>query len=113
VGVVPKAPVGGEGAPKTDVGGGPNAESVIVPGCEPPDPSVDGCPNASGCCGLPNADGVGFEGWAKAGAVVGFCVVPKGEVVVVWGAPKTEVEGFAGVLPNTDDVVLVGAPKTD
>lgn len=46
---------------KTDVGGGPKDDKVIVPGCDPPDPSVDGCPNAEVCCGLPNAEGVGFE----------------------------------------------------
>ena len=61
-GVVPNALVGCVGAPKTDVGGGPKAESVTVPDCEPPDPSVDGCPNAGCCCELPNADGVGFRG---------------------------------------------------
>jgi hypothetical protein len=50
-------------APKTDVGGGgPKADSVIVPGCDPPAPSVAGCPNAGACGVLPNADGVGFEG---------------------------------------------------
>ena len=111
MGVVPNAPVGWEGAPKTDVGGGPKADSVIVPDCEPP--RVDGCPNAGCCCGLPNADGVGFEGWPKAGAVIVFCGVPKAEVVVFWGVPKAEVEGLAGVLPNTDVVVFAGAPKTD
>ena len=111
-GVVPNVLVGWEGAPKTDVGGGPKAESVTVPDCEFPDPRVDGCPNAGVCCGLPNTDGVGFEGWPKAGVVAGFCV-PKAEVVVFWVGPKTEVEGFVGVLPNTDVVVLVGAPKTD
>lgn len=46
---------------KTDVGGGPKDDNVIVPGCDPPGPSVDGCPNAEVCCGLPNAEGVGFE----------------------------------------------------
>jgi hypothetical protein len=86
---------------------------VIVPGCDPPDPSADGCPNASVCWGLPNADGVGFEVWPKADVVIGFCMVPKAEVVVFWGISNTEVGGFAGVLPNTDVVVLAGAPKTD
>lgn len=96
---------------------------MIVPGCGPPDPSADGCPNAGVCWGLPNADGVGFKVWPKADVVVGFCVVPKAEVVVFWGVPKAEVVfwgvsnaevgGFAGVLPNTDPTVLAGAPKTD
>ena len=54
--------VGWVDVPKPDVGGGPKADSVIVPGCDPPDPSVDGCPNAGVCCVLPNADAVGFEG---------------------------------------------------
>lgn len=59
-------------AAKTDVGGGPKDDNVIVPGCDPPDPSADGCPNAEGCCELPNAEGVGFEGWLKAVVVVEF-----------------------------------------
>ena len=45
--------------------------------------------------------------------MAGFCVVPKEEVVVFWGVPKTDVGGFAGVLPNTDVVVFAGVPKTD
>ena len=44
---------------KTDVGGRPKADRVIVPGCDPSNPSADGCPNA--------------------GVVVEFCVVPKTE----------------------------------
>lgn len=59
-------------AAKTDVGGGPKDDNVIVPGCDPPDPSADGCPNAEACCELPNAEGVGFEGWLKAVVVVEF-----------------------------------------
>lgn len=109
--------------PKAEVGGGPKDDNVTVPGCDPPDPSADGCPNAETCCVLPNAEGVGFEDWPKAGAVAEFCVLPKTEVVVFWGAPKTEVvlfwgvpnteaEVFVGVLPNTE-LVLAGAPKTD
>ena len=83
-GGVPNAPVvvGWEGAPKLDVGGGPKADNVIPPGCDPPDPSVDGCPNADVCCGLPKGEGVGFEDWPKVDVAVGFCVVPKAEVVV-------------------------------
>ena len=95
---------------------------MTVPDCDPADPSVDGCPNADVCWGLPNADGVGLDVWLKA-VVVGFCVAPKAEVVVFWGVskaevvfwgvPNTEVEGFADVVPNTDVVLLAGAPKTD
>lgn len=59
VGVVLGAPVvaGWEGVLEAEPGGGPKADRVIDPGCDPPDPSVDGCPNAGVCCGLPNADG--------------------------------------------------------
>ena len=70
VGVVPNALEGWGGAPKADVGGGPKAESVTVPDCEPPGPRVDGSPNAGVCCGFPNTDGVGFGGWPKAGVMV-------------------------------------------
>lgn len=125
-GVVPNAPavVGCEVAPKADVGGGPKEESVIAPGCDPPDPSVDGCPKDGACCVLPNADGVGFGGWPNAGVVVEVCVVPKTdavlswgvpkvEAVVFWGVPNTEVGGFVELLLNTEVVGLANAPNTD
>ena len=71
--------VGWEGELKTDAGGRPKADSVIVPGCDPPDPSADGFPNAGVCCVSPRAEAVESEGWAMAGALVEFCVVPKTE----------------------------------